>query len=99
MSTNTIRWRKSSFSGGGNNPCVELGIHWRKSSFSGGGGNACVELGAEWHKSSYSGGNDACVEVASTLVAVRDSKNPAGPVLHADLRGLLAAVKNGQLDH
>ncbi len=80
MSTiGTIRWRKSSFSGGGNNECIELGAQWRKSSFSGGGNNACVEL-------------------ASTLVAVRDSKNPAGPVLHGDLRSLLAAIKNGRLD-
>lgn len=40
---------------------------------------------AEWRKSSYSGGNGGtCVEVASNLpgvVAVRDSKNPDGPVL------------------
>jgi hypothetical protein len=36
---------------------------------------------AIWRKSSYNGGN--CVEVASNLlsiVAVRDSKNPEGPV-------------------
>ncbi|MFE7129952.1 DUF397 domain-containing protein [Streptomyces sp. NPDC057638] len=35
-----------------------------------------------WTKSSYSGGNGACVEVRSPDVqeiAVRDSKNPAGP--------------------
>ncbi|MGQ0841502.1 DUF397 domain-containing protein [Actinokineospora sp.] len=36
-------WRKSSFSNGGNNNCVEVG-HWRKSSFSEGGNNACVEV-------------------------------------------------------
>jgi hypothetical protein len=40
---------------------------------------------AEWRKSSYSGGNGGtCVEVARNLpnvVAVRDSKNPHGPVL------------------
>ncbi|MGG7572764.1 DUF397 domain-containing protein [Streptomyces sirii] len=38
-----------------------------------------------WRKSSYSdGGADNCVEVAdglATTVPVRDSKNPAGPVL------------------
>ena len=38
-----------------------------------------------WHKSSYSGNGGAnCVEVARNLpggVAVRDSKNPHGPVL------------------
>ncbi|WP_432034008.1 DUF397 domain-containing protein [Streptomyces antibioticus] len=40
-----------------------------------------------WRKSSYSGdqGGD-CVEVADTptAVAVRDSKNPAGPILTLD---------------
>jgi hypothetical protein len=40
---------------------------------------------AEWRKSSYSGGNGGtCVEVARNLpnvVAVRDSKDPHGPVL------------------
>ncbi|MFE2937496.1 DUF397 domain-containing protein [Streptomyces sp. NPDC059255] len=41
----------------------------------------------EFTKSSYSGGNagQECVEVAlnvPTVVAVRDSKDPAGPVLH-----------------
>ncbi|RKT52223.1 DUF397 domain-containing protein [Saccharothrix australiensis] len=50
-----------------------------------------------WRKSSYSGGQGQCVEIAvdATRVAVRDSKNPDGPVLHtprtafaAFLRGL-----------
>ena len=40
---------------------------------------------AVWRKSSYSSGNGgACVEAARNLpsmVAVRDSKNPGGPVL------------------
>lgn len=40
---------------------------------------------AEWRKSTRSGGNGGdCVEVARNLpniVAVRDSKNPHGPVL------------------
>lgn len=38
---------------------------------------------AEFRKSSYSGGNNNCVEVANIpgVVAVRDSKNPGGPVL------------------
>lgn len=38
----------------------------------------------EFIKSSYSSGNGECVEVARNIpdiVAVRDSKNPHGPVL------------------
>jgi predicted secreted Zn-dependent protease len=39
---------------------------------------------ADWHKSSYSSQDGNCVEVATNLpgiVAVRDSKAPAGPRL------------------
>ncbi|MFE9361277.1 DUF397 domain-containing protein [Streptomyces sp. NPDC006978] len=62
---------------------------WRKSSYSGSTGGECVECtvtgGAAWRKSSYSGTNGGdCVEVAdgcSASVPVRDSKNPAGPVI------------------
>jgi hypothetical protein len=36
-----------------------------------------------WVKSTYSGYNGSCVEIAATgeRVLVRDSKDPAGPVL------------------
>lgn len=39
--------------------------------------------GADWQKSSRSSGNGACVEVAfvGPWTALRDSKNPTGPVL------------------
>ncbi len=40
--------------------------------------------GATWRKSSYSGSGNDCVEVATDIpgvVAVRDSKDPGGPVL------------------
>ncbi|MFI8069499.1 DUF397 domain-containing protein [Streptomyces sp. NPDC086033] len=39
----------------------------------------------EFAKSSHSSGNGECVEVARNLpsvIAVRDSKNPHGPILH-----------------
>jgi hypothetical protein len=55
--------------------------------------------GAAWHKSTRSGGNGGdCVEIAANLpgvVAVRDSKDPAGPVLtvsHAAFRAFAATV-------
>ncbi|MFD5780986.1 DUF397 domain-containing protein [Streptomyces sp. NPDC126933] len=63
------------------------GARWRKSSHSGDTGGDCVECApvgnATWHKSSYSGDTGGqCVEVATctAAVAVRDSKNPDGPV-------------------
>jgi hypothetical protein len=51
-----------------------------------------------WRKSSFSGGDpNACVEVARGLGAIRDSKNPIGPILRGDLRSLIAAVRSGRL--
>ena len=44
-----------------------------------------------WRKSSFSADNGQCVEVANTLGALRDSKNPAGPALHANLAALLTS--------
>ncbi|PKW13291.1 uncharacterized protein DUF397 [Saccharopolyspora spinosa] len=66
-----------------------IDVRWRKTSRSGGGNNgACVEVAsaeAKWRKSgrSGSGTGNACVEVAfaGPAVAVRDSKDPGGPVL------------------
>ena len=58
-----------------------------------------------WRKSSYSGSNGGdCVEVADNLsgvVAVRDSKNPGGPVLAfgpGEWRAFTAAIKMGEYD-
>lgn len=53
---------------------------WRKSSWSMSESN-CVEVA--WRKSSWSTSESNCVEVAAggTLTAVRDSKNPTGPML------------------
>jgi Domain of unknown function (DUF397) len=60
---------------------------------------------AHWRKSSYSGSNGgACVEVASNLpgvIAVRDSKDPAGLALvfaSGAWRNFVAGVRDGQLD-
>ncbi|MEU0520382.1 DUF397 domain-containing protein [Streptosporangium sp. NPDC006007] len=57
--------------------------------------------GAEFRTSSLSGGNNNCVEVATNLpgvVAVRDSKDPSGPVLAlspAAWSDFLTGVRNG----
>lgn len=44
-----------------------------------------------WRKSSFSNTGNGCVEIARSLGAVRDSKNPDGPVLRLDVRALVAA--------
>lgn len=59
---------------------------------------------AVWRKSTRSSGQDNCVEVAGNLpaiVAVRDSKNPAGPALtfpHTAWGAFTGQVKSGQYD-
>lgn len=66
-----------------------MGSNWRKSSYSSDQGGNCVECAPfgplAWRKASYSGDQGGnCLEVAETpgaTVAVRDSKNPVGPVL------------------
>ena len=74
-------------------------IHWRKSSYSGGENSACIELGMQWRKSSFSGGENAdCLELDGVLNAIRDSKNPDGPILRVDLCGLLTATREGHFD-
>lgn len=53
----------------------------------------------KWRKSSRSGGGDSsstCVEVASTLGQVRDSKNIHGPTLRGNVPALVASVKAGR---
>ncbi|RCG30172.1 DUF397 domain-containing protein [Sphaerisporangium album] len=58
-----------------------------------------------WRKSSYSSGNGgACVEVApiSRGVAVRDSKNPGGPILSCgsdEWHVFIGGMKIGRLGH
>lgn len=45
-----------------------------------------------WRKSRRSQDEGACVELGNTG-AVRDSKNPAGPIIAVDFSGLVSAVK------
>jgi hypothetical protein len=60
-------------------------------------------VGATWRKSTRSNNGGTCVEVAATrdVVGVRDSKDPAGPVLvfsPAEWRAFVAEVRTGALD-
>ena len=67
-------------------------------------------VGAVWKKSSYSGSSEGqCVEVANLMAspfagmrAVRDSKNPGGPVLvfpENSVARFLADVRDGKFDN
>jgi hypothetical protein len=53
-----------------------------------------------WRTSSRSSNGENCVQLAMSSggVLVRDSKNPTGPMLLADLAALLTEVKSGRLD-
>jgi len=56
----------------------------------------------QWHKSSHSGTN-GCVEVAVAKdgIAVRDSKDPGGPVLRfttGEWEAFLAGARDGEFD-
>jgi len=50
-----------------------------------------------WRKSTFSGSNGGnCVEVARTLGALRDSKNPSGPVLTGRVDLLIQGLEKRQ---
>jgi hypothetical protein len=89
-------WRKSSYSGSSGN-CVE--VRWQKSSHSGMNGN-CVEV--SWQKSSYSGPTGNCIEARASApghVAIRDSKDKAGPRLTVNDRAwdaFIRGIKRGE---
>ena len=76
---------------------------WRTSSRSGGNGDCVAVAFTGWRTSTRSNANGNCVEVAATdaLVGVRDSKDPAGPVLAVDPPGWgasLAGIRRGEFD-
>ncbi|WP_329090789.1 DUF397 domain-containing protein [Streptosporangium sp. NBC_01469] len=58
---------------------------------------------AEFRKSSYSGTGNDCVEVATNLpdlIAIRDSKDPSGPVLAFSptaWNNFLTGIRNGEI--
>jgi hypothetical protein len=53
------------------------------------------ETHLRWHNASS--GEETCVDIAHTKAALRDSKNPTGPVLSVNIPALLAAVKTGRI--
>lgn len=55
------------------------------------------ETNYAWRKSTRSGSESNCVEVNRTLMRVRDSKNPAGPMLAVDVAALVDAIRAGRL--
>ena len=59
--------------------------------------------GLTWIKAQYSGSNGQCVEIASAAgkVAIRDSKDPDGPILvytPAEFNAFLHGARNGEFD-
>jgi len=97
-----------------NDPQPPGSMRWRKSTYSN-GHSQCVECAAgpghAWRKSSHSYANGNCAEVTVTpghhggdggyVIAVRDSKNPAGPVLTfdaGDWQAFINRIKSGPLE-
>ncbi|MGD0687368.1 MAG: DUF397 domain-containing protein [Streptosporangiaceae bacterium] len=60
-------------------------------------------IGLTWRKAQLSTNNGACVEIASVAdkIALRDSKDPTGPVLvytPAEWHAFLDGAKKGEFD-
>jgi hypothetical protein len=56
-----------------------------------------------WHKAQSSTNNGQCVEIASTagIIAIRDSKDPDGPILvytAAEFSAFLQGARKGEFD-
>jgi hypothetical protein len=56
-----------------------------------------------WVKAQYSGSNGQCIEIASAAgkVAMRDSKDPEGPILvytPGEFKAFLHGAQNGEFD-
>jgi hypothetical protein len=50
-------------------------------------------MSGQWRKSSRSNNGSDCIEVSGSLDQLRDSKNPDGPVLRANIAALIDALK------
>jgi hypothetical protein len=70
-----------------------------------GTGPGMTGSGPSWFKSSLSFAHGDCVEVAhlsDSCIGVRDSKDPAGPVLRftpSEWTAFLGGVRNGEFDN
>jgi Domain of unknown function (DUF397) len=63
-----------------------------------------VRQNLAWIKARSSTANGACVEIASAVgnIAIRDSKDPDGPILvytPAEFQAFLAGARNGEFDN
>jgi hypothetical protein len=68
------------------------------------GVSAALQPGVKWTKSSHSNPNGNCVELAQLaggIIAVRNSRRPAGPALlcaRAEMATFVRAVRDGEFD-
>ncbi|QUH03840.1 DUF397 domain-containing protein [Saccharopolyspora erythraea] len=51
-----------------------------------------------WRKSSRSTAQGQCIELSEPVGMIRDSKDPDGPTLKADVPAFVRAVKAGRFD-
>jgi hypothetical protein len=66
--------------------------------------SASERVSLAWIKARSSTANGACVEVASAVgnIAIRDSKDPNGPILvytPSEFRAFLEGARNGEFDN